>query len=115
MKPIKRSKVWPTGFPVGVLGDRPAPHNGTPTSRGAARAIRHRAQTIRLKIYDLLVSRGANGATREEVEQATGFVGNTVRPRIVELVEAHLVQESGRTRPTVAGRAASVLVAVRAV
>jgi hypothetical protein len=68
-----------------------------------------------LRIYDFLVGCGERGATREEVEQATGFVGNTVRPRIVELTEAHLVREAGRTRPTTAGREAAVLVAVVAV
>lgn len=83
-----------------------APHNGTRTSRDSASEIRPHSTRLRAVVLAYVVSRGAEGATAEEVERATGLAGNTVRPRLVELRESGCIEDSGVTRRTAAGRKA---------
>jgi len=90
------------------------------TSRQAAIAKydRNNGPTQRAKIYGMICEAGMRGMTREEIETATGFSGNTVRPRLKELMcEAKgwnyrraFVQRNGETRKTVSGNGAEVLV-----
>jgi response regulator of citrate/malate metabolism len=49
------------------------------------------------------------GLTREEIEIHTGISGNTVRPRILELIEEGKIIESTQYRLTKSGRKARVL------
>jgi len=61
-----------------------------------------------------------SGLTREEIETETGLDGNTVRPRIKELMSQAAgwqdrkpcVRVTGRTRPTRCGRQAEILEAI---
>jgi hypothetical protein len=92
-----------------TLFDQP-PDNGTDTSIAAAKAVPD-AATLRACVLETIAAAAA-GLTREEIEAATGLSGNTVRPRVWELVRAGLVVECG-TRRTASGRAAAVVVRVK--
>ncbi len=48
------------------------------------------------------------GATAEQIEEATGMSGNTVRPRLKELEDGLFIVKTAETRMTRAGRAAIV-------
>lgn len=89
-----------------TLWDYP-PHNGTPTSIDAADGLVD-ASTLRATVLEAIRA-ATNGLTREELEGVTGLSGNTVRPRVWELMRAGRITESGR-RPSASGRAAAVLV-----
>lgn len=108
-----------------LFGDEAPPHNGTTTSRAAADGARGHAHADRVRILAYLVAQGDHGATREEIEAALTMNGNTVRPRVAELLreeriwhrfgqEEPLLTEPGNTRPTRSGDPASVLVATLA-
>jgi hypothetical protein len=86
-------------------------HNGTPTSRAAAEQIEPISGKARAGILDYLRSRGAEGATADEIEQDTGISGNTVRPRLCELDDLGRISKTDETRPTSSGRRAAVWVA----
>lgn len=81
------------------------------TSRNAATAIEPHAETQRRSVLDYL--RSVDGATRQEIETATGICGDAVRPRVAELRKAHLVIETTDTRLTTSGRRAFVLRAAK--
>lgn len=87
-----------------------APHNGTATSREAARLIGSKAATDRRRVLDYLKARGREGATDREIGEALSLGGDTVRPRRWELVHAGLVVDSDETRRTPSGRNATVWV-----
>lgn len=99
------------------LFDQPEPEptpphvRGSATSKAAAEQIRRRVEVCRRAVLDCIRSKGRAGATDDEAQQATGYSGNTQRPRRVELVKAGLVKDSGETRRTAAGRQATVWVA----
>lgn len=90
-----------------------ATHNGTRTSRLAADSIVKNAATLRLKVLQALLSAGQGGLTREELEEVTGMGGNTLRPRVRELVLAKQIRElpEPMTRRTHSGREAAILTA----
>jgi hypothetical protein len=84
-----------------------------PTSVAAAAKIAgDPARRQRALILDWLRREGGLGMTRQEIEHATFLPGDSVRPRVLELIEAGLVRETDRTRKTTKGRDAAVLVAV---
>jgi hypothetical protein len=86
------------------------PHNGTRTSRAAARSMGRIALDLRERIYAYVCACGIQGATADEIEAALRINGNTVRPRLVELrssINPRIV-DSGRTRATRSGRSAVV-------
>lgn len=93
------------------MESRPIPHNGSPTSRDAAESMPPAAQPLRDLIYRYLCARAYAGATRQEIESDLMISGNTVRPRVRELIQQRLISESGETRRTPSGRKAAVLVA----
>ena len=82
------------------------------TSIAAAKSVEGKAATMRGKILAFVRSRGALGATREDVEIALEISGSTVRPRVLELIHFGTVKETDATRATESGRQAAVLVAV---
>lgn len=82
------------------------------TSRAAAESIRPTAQTLRNAVLLSIAARGDYGATDEELQVALSMNPSTQRPRRVELCDAGKVADSGRTRRTRSGRAATVWVAV---
>jgi predicted ArsR family transcriptional regulator len=88
------------------------PHNRTPTSRAAADQIEPVSGKARATVLEYLRSRDKEGATADEIEEGTGISGNTVRPRVFELRQMGLVEDSKTTRPTRSGRRAAVWVAI---
>lgn len=96
------------------LFDRPPilePTNA-PTTRAAAQtAIKPDAARLRGQVLAYIRSRGASGATDQEIQDALGMSGDTERPRRRELQTAGLIVDSGKTRSTPSGRAAVVWVA----
>jgi len=85
------------------------PHSGT--SRDAATAIRPKAETLRAMVLTAIENIGARGLTDEELQHDLDLEGSTQRPRRVEFLRAGLIRDSGRTRKTASGRAATVWVA----
>lgn len=85
--------------------------SGSRTSRAAAEAIADGAPTLRRRVFGALEAAAPDGMTDEEMQVALRMSANTQRPRRVELERAGLVEDSGRTRPTRAGRLAVVWVA----
>jgi hypothetical protein len=92
------------------------PSNGTPTSNEAARRIRPHAAALREQIRAYIEGRGMGGATADEIETMLRIPGNTVRPRLVELVALGRlglpgVCKLGQQRATRSGRMAEVYIA----
>lgn len=75
------------------------------TSEAAAKAIKPSTATLRYEVLEAI--RFLNGATDEQIQEFTGMNPSTARPRRVELVRMGLVRDSGETRKTVSGRAAT--------
>jgi hypothetical protein len=84
-------------------------HNGTATSIAAAESVRGTAATDRQRVLDAIRAADIHGLTRDEVERVTGLTGNSVRPRVAELLAAGTIEEAGEIRRTASGRAAKVL------
>lgn len=84
-------------------------HNGTTTSIAAAESVRSTAATDRQRVLDAIRAAGIHGLTREQIEVTTGLTGNSVRPRVAELLAARTIEEAGEIRRTSTGRAAKVL------
>ncbi len=80
------------------------------TSYAAHRQIRRCAPEQREKILGALRS-SASGMTDEQLSEATGLPGNSLRARRIELVESCDVAAAPWTRPTKSGRAAMVWLA----
>ena len=76
-------------------------------SFAAARSLELAAPTLRGKVYAALCAR-SDGMIDEELQAALGMNPSTQRPRRIELVEMGLVVDSGETRKTASGRAATV-------
>lgn len=85
-----------------------APHSGSRTSRDAAADIKPHVARLRARVLAFIATRGSAGCTREEIERGTGLAGNTVRPRVVELLEHGAVRVSGH-RANDRGRKVEVL------
>ncbi len=83
---------------------------GSATSQAAARAIAGEVRYIRQRVMALIRARREYGATDEEICTALDLASDTGRPRRVELRDASLIIDSGQTRPTRSGRAATVWV-----
>jgi hypothetical protein len=79
------------------------------TSAAAARQITP-AATLRLTVLRFIEQRGMLGATDEEIQSGLAMNPSTQRPRRVELVNIGIVADSGTTRRTKSGRAATVWV-----
>lgn len=94
-----------------VIVDWSPPHNGTATSKAAAESIRAYRGRHLTKIFTFIEGRGFGGATRDEIERELHIGGNTVRPRVKELIELGTVKELEAQRKTKSGRNAFILVA----
>jgi len=86
----------------------PAYQAHSATSAEAAQKAQPASAKQRARVLALLASLGAHGATDEEMQDALGMEGSTQRPRRIELQNRMLVRDSGRTRKTRSGRAATV-------
>ena len=83
----------------------------SPTSRVAAVEAVPLTGSKRGDVFWFIKRRSDFGATDEEIQRGTGMNPSTQRPRRVELVDAGLIRDSGRTRMTSSRRAAVVWVA----
>lgn len=90
----------------------PAPYQRhSRTSRAAAESVEPKTGTKRAIALAFLRGRGMAGATDEEMQNHIPMNANTQRPRRVELVQARLAMDSGRTRMTAGGDEAVVWLA----
>ena len=78
------------------------------TSQAAAAAIAGEARFIRQRVLAFIRSRTDYGATDPEIAEALDLPSDTARPRHVELRDAGVIVDSGRTRPTRTGHKATV-------
>jgi hypothetical protein len=86
--------------------------NGAQTSKDAADSIATVSGAKRVAVLRMLAV-VQHPATAEELEYHTGFSGNTIRPRLVELADgrdgkAPLVRKTGEQAKTRAGRKADL-------
>lgn len=70
-------------------------------------------ETVRRIVLDSIAEAGETGVTADQLVQVLGSFHNTVAPRITELSQDGLIQDSGERRPTRFGRPAIVWTAVR--
>lgn len=80
----------------------------SPTSQAAATSMKSHAASQRETVYRAIRT-DPDGLTDEQIERATGLLGNTVRPRRVELAREGRICAKG-TRKTSSGRSAVVWV-----
>jgi predicted ArsR family transcriptional regulator len=66
------------------------------------------AKTARARVLAALQANPA-GLTRQELESELHMDGNTIRPRVAELMARGLIRPSGEIRRTASGRASEVL------
>lgn len=78
------------------------------TSEAAAKSMEPHAGSLRAAVLDWLRVRGNYGCTDDELFLWIAGSQNAIRPRRVELVKSGLVKDSGTTRKTRSGRAATV-------
>jgi hypothetical protein len=97
----------------GVGEDRLGPFaRRSETSRQAAIDNYPRSGTQRRRVYDAIVLAGQEGYTREALAAYLDMPLTTVLPRVTELKRDGLVVDTSRTRTTISGSKAAVLVAV---
>jgi hypothetical protein len=77
------------------------------TSRAAAEGMRGMAMSHRSAVL-MVIQQSNNGRTDEEIQRMLKLNPSTQRPRRIELVQSGMVRDSGRTRKTASGRAATV-------
>jgi len=104
-----------------AVPERLPPHNGTKTSRAAARDKQVAGAAVdRGRILLALADAGSRGLTREEIGQILSMPGDTVRPRVWEMMlrpevwarcdaDAPLICEHGDQRATSRGKAAAIV------
>lgn len=91
-------------------GKAQCPGAAAVTQRVAAAQIAPATGTLRRKVLFYLFTCGTAGATDEQMQVGLDLNPSTQRPRRIELVEAGLVKDSGRTDKTRSGRSAVVWV-----
>lgn len=95
-----------------VAPNHPPYQKHSDTSRAAAASMADISGRIRLQVLDAIRYSGNDGRTALELEAELHIDGDTIRPRIVELMNAGAVIDSGERRKTASGRNARVLVSV---
>lgn len=102
------SALWEGGKPFPSKWDRPAPHNGTPTSKAAAESLTPETlRGLRAKVYDTIAVRTLSGmgTTSDDIEAMWGARHQTISARVHELAGGGLIEGRG-TRLTRSGRKA---------
>jgi len=97
----KRAAVATDTAALDLFGTPPTPKpaRGAPyqassdTSREAAERIQPQSSALREHVYDAVASMGSEGATRKDVEAITGYLTQTVCPRLNELEHARRVRK----------------------
>ena len=92
-------------YPDYLYNGKPPFEAGSDTSRQAAEAIRIPSGKMRQRIAALFVD---GPKTIEEIEHLTGYRHQSAGPRVRELVQAGVLEDTGTTRPTASGRGATV-------
>lgn len=91
----------------------PAPglarHDHQATAKQAALEVFPRTGTQRRRILIELYAAGSFGRTRDELAERLNLSPNTVRPRVVELLDGKWIEPNGQTRNSSSGRPAEVL------
>ncbi len=82
-----------------------APHNGTETSRVAAKSIEPVMDRLEKQVYEVL---SRKPMTCDRVEVITGMSHQTASARINALARKKLIQPTGQKLPTRSGRPAMV-------
>ena len=100
--------LFSTSPPVTTEPDPPVGAHHPSTSFDAAERVKPHAATQRQRIHEYLCACGASGATDEQIANALGLSGNTVRPRRGELAAQGRVVWTGQHRPTHSGCRARV-------
>jgi hypothetical protein len=77
-------------------------------SGAAKESVQGVLSVLRQAVLDHITACGANGCTDEEGQEATGILGNTWRPRRMDLERLGLVGHSDLVRLTRTGRKATV-------
>ena len=72
--------------------------NAKPTSRNAAESVYPKTGSIRLAVYEHLLSKGMRGATDQEMQSALHLSGDTLRPTRKSLENDGLVIDSAAVR-----------------
>lgn len=72
--------------------------NAQRTSILTAQNALPRSGSIRRKVYDYFARQGFYGATDQEIEEALGISGNTIRPTRGSLVKDGFIVDTGTTR-----------------
>jgi hypothetical protein len=85
--------------------------NTSNTSAAARERVQPYLTRLHGKIYAAVLKAGSRGLTREELEHHTRMRGNSVRPRVRELLAMKLLTLSGEERRTESGCMAEVLIA----
>ena len=83
-----------------------APHNGTDTSRGAAKAATPAMKDRQREIVDTLTLYGP--LTQEAIATAVSRPIQSINPRVNELARMGLIRDTGERRPTKSGKRAAV-------
>lgn len=88
------------------------PFSDPDTSLRAAVAVKPRVEQYRQRVLEAVqraAVAGRHGLTREELEVRLGMDGNTLQPRVWELVNAGLLVDTGVRRRNRSGRHAAVM------
>ena len=93
---------------AGELAKPPPFQAHSETSRSAAERVSAPRRQLRIELLDYLRSRGATGATDEELQVGIPMPANTERPRRVECMDEGLVIDSRKKRKGSSGRKAVV-------
>ncbi|MFO0327750.1 MAG: MarR family transcriptional regulator [Gemmatimonadota bacterium] len=87
----------PTDTATGDLfAPAPPPHNGTETSKAAAKKVAPHVSAMRAQVYDAICVAGPAGVTRSDIASATGIKKDTVNARCSELLTRGLVKQVGK-------------------
>jgi len=73
-------------------------HKENGTSLEAAELIKAGAETIRMKVYDVIINKNNFGATADEVAELLNLSPFTVRPRVTELYKQGKLERKGRRK-----------------
>ena len=77
---------------------------GNQASAEAAQKIEHKLTGIRSDVFDFIASRGASGATGDEIATGLDILPYTAKPRCTELRDAGYIVDSGSVRENRNGR-----------
>lgn len=99
--------MQPDLFEQTAYGDVAPSQRHSPTSVEAAKSIEPRLPELRQRVYDFIASQ-EDGATDMEIASALAMLTDTARARRCELVDAGLIRDSGKTRPSPRGRKSAV-------